>query len=759
MEIEKKIAWLKPERIQKLYTEHKNLFGINRMLIIGIGRNGVDCALACKHLTVKRFGSDEKKMRFLGIAEEKLLKASNCEGTFFGEDEQIPIVPEDAIYKYLNHPERLPQYALDKFDNGLKNYSPATPTYGLTKRQCGRIALFHNIKPLTKRIGECVSAFSGSDKSLEIVITGNMGDAFFGGMFIDLAFIVKTLFEGASYPIKVNCCMFAPDTAEFCEKEQRDLGNYYANTIVTKKELDMFQCMKKPFSQRYSGSLEVVSDKPPFNACFIAKAENNYPLTISTAAEKILARMEILFSKDDDAERIMSYNMLKSNENHDFRYLSYGVSVVEVPLGKIISYLGVKVFTALNHLLNKNNVGQMLLGQYSNKVTPDAMYLASKAGEIPKLEFDEKTNPTFSAKALKISSDASLNYVNEWLDKIAAAAQKGAEICEDEIVNGIIADCEAAKTDMSKGPFYSIEIVRKCLSELRVAIAKTKSETEDMGEQVKCSRNLVNSSYMKLKTSALFAAKAAEQYIFELNEFAEFSRKLRTGDTLVIFYQKMYNRLNEYLSKNLSKASEAFENIAMNRAEIIAEITADSDKNCVTDAFSVSDPRVSEKLDKLVETLPEERLSAALKSSGILELPDDDETALAKAIVNIVAKCFDSLLAMNFSEMCEYFEVEASVGGAVEQCIKKISEENSESALNRIICPKSTKQDDISALRATYKGMSYIWNGSVMKLSAAAVRINGGAKLEQFKDYNKWENMHYAYVNDSLKKHGIHIFR
>ena len=149
----------------------------------------------------------------------------------------VKIVPEEAIYPCLNAPENMPDYIRSWFDEGLKNYSPAMPIprflfhkfrgiraenisvylqgilrvgkkrfyyiknyspampiYGLSKRQCGRVALFSCIKRVTKVISKCVSAFEGSDMSLEIVITGNLGDVFFGGMFIDLAYIVKALF-------------------------------------------------------------------------------------------------------------------------------------------------------------------------------------------------------------------------------------------------------------------------------------------------------------------------------------------------------------------------------------------------------------------------------------------------------------------------------------------------------------------------------------------------------------------------------------
>lgn len=761
MEIEKKIEWLKPERIQKLYSGHKSIFGINRVLVVGIGKTGIDLALRCKHITQKRFGSDVTKMRFLGIGLDKLLEQAECFGTTLSAEESLPIAADESIYKYLNNPARLPQYVLSWFDNGLKNYSPATPTYGLTKRQCGRVALFHNIKPLMKRIGECISAFAGTDKSLEIVITGSMGDAFFGGMFIDLAYIMKTLFEDASYPVKVNCLMFAPDSIALTETDQRELGGCCANAMVTKNELEMFQSHKKPFSQRYSSSFEVVSDKPPFNAVLIPAAEKSYDYTLNMAAEKVLSRMEVLFTKDDDAERIMSYNMLKQHENHDFRCLTYGVKVREVPLGKILSYLSVRVFTVLNHRLNANSVGQMQLQQFAAKVTPDANYLAVKGGEIPELEFDERLNPNFSAKALKISSDGSQDYVEGWLAKYCAAAEKGAKACLPEIADSIISTCEAAKTDMSKGPFYSIEIIKKCLAELRVAMAKINAEVSDMKEQVERSRNLVNGAYMKVKTSALFVGKSVEQYIFELKDFTEYSRKLRTGDILLKFYQGLYDKLEGYMGTSLAKAAEAFENIAMNRAAIIEDISAADENSVVEDAFSVSDKAISEKLDSLVEGLSEATLSKAFRESGMLSLPEEDETALAAAMVNLVSKCFSEVLSLGYSDMCEYFGVENGVKNAVESCVEGVSvaaPTTDDFALNRVICPKSTKQDEIAELRAAHKGMNYIWNGSVLNLAAVCTQIKGGVRLEAFKDYNHWENMHYAYVNDSLKKHGIHIF-
>ncbi|MBE6902860.1 MAG: hypothetical protein E7478_10315 [Ruminococcaceae bacterium] len=763
MEIEKKIEWLKPERVLKLTNSYKSSFGLNRLFVIGLGKNGVDCALQCKHITEKRFGTDESKVRYLAIAEDKYLADASCEGTVLAENEQIPVIPEEAIYKYLNNPARLPQYALDWFDNGLKNYSPAAPVYGLTKRQCGRVALFHNIKNIIKVIGDAIAAFNGSDKSLEIVITGNMGDVFFGGMFIDLAYILGKMFSICSYPVKVTCYMFAPDTAVLFESDQREQGNYFANTILTKQELDMFQCNKRHFSQQYASSFEVVSDKVPFNAVFILAADQNYRYTLSYAAEKILNRMEILFSKDDDAERIMSYNMLRPNDSHDFRYLSCAAKVSEVPLGKIMTYLCIKVFTLINHALNKNNVGLPLLEHYSKLSTPDERFLAQKAGDLPALEFDERINPVFSARSLKTSSDGANEYVEKWIDRVASSTERGAEICCEEIVNTIIKVCEEAKSDFSKGPFYAEELVKKCIAALRVASVKITSDVEDMREQVERSRNLERTAYMKIKSTPLFVGKAVEQYLFELREYANAACKVRTDDTLLEFYKNVSDKLTDYLENDLGKATEAFVNIAVNRKAIIEEISADtSEFSCVMDAFSLNDEDVRAKLDELVESVSEDTLSKALVASGILSVDEEDETGLARSVVNIVLQCFDSLLSMSFGELCEYFGKRDIIHKSVDNCIESVSVKapmGDDFAIDRVICPKATKQDDIAGLRAVYTGMNYIWNGSVMNHTVAVSQIKADVQLDKFPDYDQWENMHYAYVNDSLKKHGIHIFR
>lgn len=761
MDIEEKINWLRPERIQKLYDGQKSHFGMNRLYIIGIGRHGTDCALRCMHLTQKRFGSDPKKVRFLFIGSQNQLEESSFEGSTPSEGDVLPIIPEEAIYKYLNNPEKLPEYALGWFDQGLKNYSPAAPVYGLSKRQCGRIALFHNLKQLMKLAGNALTDFGGSDKPIDIILTGNLGDTFFGGMFIDLAYIMNKIFEVSNCPVKVNGYLFAADTAALVEDDARDLGGYAANTIVSKSELDKFQCQRKRFTQKYSKTFEVDSDKPPFNACFLVPAAKNYDLTMSIAAEKILNRMEILFSKDDEAERIMSYNMLKSSASHDFRYLACGVSGAEIPTGKIMSYLGIKLFTRLNRSLHANSVGEMLLKRYAGMVSPTVELVASKSGNAPSIVFDENSNAAFSVKSVKSGDDTALSVVEEYVAKMKQAVLDGGPVCVKEISDSIISDCEAAKTDFAKGPFYAQELLKKCFAEIRLNSAKIKADQDDMSEQVQRTSNLERAALKKVKTTPLFVNKAVEQYLFELKEYSEAKAAVAAAEPMISFYQQLNDRLMDYYTNTLQKAIEPFEQISVNQGGVIEGINEDiSDYSCIMEAFSLNDENIRNKLDQLAESVPKERLERYFKEFGVLNLPDD-ETALAKAVVKILRQCFEEQLSMNFNEMCEYFEIENGVSESIKSSIENSAVKTPVSdsfSITRVVCPKAVRQEDIADIRKQFKGVQYIWNGSVCAQTTVAASICGGVQLEQFDGYQQWENMHYAYANDSLKKHGLRIF-
>ncbi len=760
MDNEKLIDWLKPDRIMKLYAGRKTRFGTKRLYVVGIGKNGTECLMRCKHIAENRYKTDNTKIRFLAVGEDKMLDAAEFCGSVLRDEEKLRIVPDDAIYKYLNAPERLPETALSWFDTGLKNYTPAKPAYGLQKRQCGRVALFHYFNDLLKIFGDAISAFSDSNAPLDIVVTGNMGDAFFGGMVIDIGYILKSLFETAKYPVNVTAYMFAGDTSKLFEKDSRELGNYYANTIVTKAELDSFQCRKTRFSQKYTQSFAVDTDKPPYSACYINAAESTYEATLEAAALKILSECEIVYVRDDDADKIMSYNML--GKEHSFRYLACDTAVNEIPMGRIMSYLSVKLFMSFHRMLNKNSVSSMEMGKLIGKLTPNAQFLASKAGVLPKLEFNEELNPLFSVKSLKNGMEASRRYVSDNVEKFAELCRNGSDIVLPAVFDEVVSICEEAKNNFDKGPFYAVEVVKKSLAELRVAIAKIKTEMEDIGETMAREERMVKVSYKKIKNFPTFiASRMTEEYMAWLDEWGEYKKTEVTAGIVKEFYETLYAKIDEYYKVNLLKSAEMFERIPVNREKIL---TGESPYEGfgVTEAFDIFTPEIKSALDKMVDGLPESTRLMAFKRSDLMNVDKGDEMHFPRELVHIVQSCFASFFDQSYEEFCQFFNVEASEAAALGECLERAAVKtpaSDEPALTRMICPKDAPAGELAPLRAVHKGISDIWNDSAADRMVSVVQIKGNVTLNGFKGYEQWENMRYAYVNDSLKKHGIHIFR
>lgn len=757
MDIEKQIEWLRPDRILKLYDGEKNMLGMTRLFVVGIGKNGADCLIRVKDIAENRFSAETDRIRYLAFGFDDDIDKTEFHGSELSEGERVSIDRQESVLKYLDNPELLSEYALEWFDMNLKNYSSNPPLYGLWKRQCGRIALFHHIDEIISKLTAVVNDFSRSDSPLEIVLTGNMGDPIFTGSVIDFGYILKEMFSSLNtYPVKVNALMFAGDTANLFESDARNLANYYAYTILTKGDIDKFQGKKVSFSQKYTGGFEISSDKPPFNACFIAGAENTYEETLTKAAEKIISASEFIYKKDDDADRAMSFNLLGQGQNHSFSCLAYDISGAEVPLGEIVSYLSAKIFFKLCDSLKTNTIGDLQLSIYANRVTPDASFLASRAGAVPRLEFDEMLNPLFTINSLKKGGETSKHYVTERVDETVRLTEKGAEMSFDTIAAEIEDACLSALTDIEKGPFCANEIMRRCIKELSREIKKAKEIKEDSDEVIARREKLLISDYRKLKSTPAFMATTAKRYYIQtLTDYADCLKTHKTVDTMLNFYTKLKDRLIAFKDEKLDPSTKLF---TVEQKEFLNMLRSENSEGCVRKAFEISYPEMTSKLDKLIDEIPETTKELAFKKMKIDT--GDDPKALPREIINLAAKCFGRFLLMGFNDFCEFFGADSSLMKAIQYCFDSVdikTPANGET-LSRAICPQSVQQGDIAPIKASHKGANHIWNGSPMFNAVFVVQTKNGVKLENFKDYNQWENMRYAFVNDGLKKQGIKIF-
>lgn len=755
---------LRPDRIMKMYRGSKSAFGTKKLFVIGIGQSGIDCLIRAKHIAENRFQKDKSRIRFLGIDVNDSVNGAEFCGSVLEDDEKLAVDPDTAIYKYLNDPDKMTEYEKDWFDEGLKNYTPNKPVYGLRKRQCGRLALFRCFGSIMRALGAAVTSFGLNDRPLEIAVVGSLGDAFFGGMMIDIGYLLRTLFETATYPVTIVAYMFAGDTSEFIEKEGRDLANAYANTLVTKSELDLFQSRKKRFWQQYSETIEISSDKPPYTACYIAQAEADYERTLEKTALKIMCEPGNIFAKNDDAEKLMAHNMLDKDGSHAFRYLAFSSAVNEIPLGKIVSYVSLKMLGKYLGDLRKRSIGEMELGKIAGKVTPNAALLASKAGSMPKFEFDENLNPLFSLRSLKNGGEASKRYVNERLDETAELCRKGADMVLPELAGQIKKLCENAVCDRKKGPYYALEIIKTCVSKLTAASKNIEQQTMNIGDDVAREERMMEAAYKKIKMTPGFMAKnLVEYYVDTVKGYMKCRYDQLTSRIVKGFYDRFSEELNKFAEENLRTKSKVFDLISEHTDDILygkSPYIGFGVKETF-DPLAPESANIRAILDNMVDSVPADKMELALKRADLLSAAQKGVSEFISELLVFVDICVGEFTEKGYDEICKYFKIENSLASGIEDCFGRVditTPTTGDMPLTRVICPQTAKPADIAPLRALHKEINDIWNASASSYSVSIVRIQGAVKLEDFRNYEQWENMRYAYVNDSLKKHGIHIF-
>ena len=389
-------------------------------------------------------------------------------------------------------------------------------------------------------------------------------------------------------------------------------------------------------------------------------------------------------------------------------------------------------------------------------MSPEATFLASRAGTVPRLEFNETLNPLFSINSLKKGGEASKRYVIERIDEIARLTEKGAEMALDDIAAEIENACLNALTDIEQGPFCAEEIMRKCLKSLANEIKKAKELQEDSEGNVTRREKLMQSDYRKFKSTPGFMAGTAKRYYIQtLTDYAECLKIHKTVGTMLNFYMRLQDRLTVFKNEKLDPKVEIF---ALEQKDFMEKLNTDGEEGCVTSAFRINSPEMIEKLDKLISEIPETTKNLAFKKMRLET--DDDPKTLPREIINLAAKCFGRFLLMGFNDFCEFFCSDNSLMKSIQHCFDtaEIKTPADGETLTRAICPQNVQQGDIAPIKASHKGANYTWNGSPMFNAVIVVQTKNGVQLNKFKDYNQWENMRYAFVNDGLKKQGIKIF-
>lgn len=255
-------------------------------LVVGLGGVGIDALLETKGL-VQRSCRESGRVKYLAIdadLESQFRRSSPDTGS-------VGLDREKGEWVLLNPPaapfviKGIPEYIRSWLDMSMAPLADMHGAGGV--RQQGRLRLFCNIQQVMRAVQIALrSGYWSHTKKVRIFLMAGLGGGTGSGTFLDMAYIVRQLAEELEpkAPVEVYGCLFFPEmnaivhpchTAEYMK----------VNAYAALQELDW--CMGLPeegarFTQQYSETLRVDSDRPPFEQIYLF----GMPIVIPWTAQK-----------------------------------------------------------------------------------------------------------------------------------------------------------------------------------------------------------------------------------------------------------------------------------------------------------------------------------------------------------------------------------------------------------------------------------------------------------------------------------------
>lgn len=255
-------------------------------LVVGLGGMGINALLETKGL-VQRSCLEPGMVKYLAIDADidSMTRRSSPDTGSVGLDR------ENGEWVLLNPPaapfeiKELPEYIRSWLDMSMAPLADVHGAGGV--RQQGRLRLFCNIQQVVRAVQMALrSEYWSHSREMRIFLMAGLGGGTGSGTFLDMAYIVRQLAEELEpkAPVEVYGCLFFPEmnaivhpchTAEYMK----------VNAYAALQELDW--CMGLPeegarFTQQYSETLRVDSDRPPFEQIYLF----GMPIVIPWTAQK-----------------------------------------------------------------------------------------------------------------------------------------------------------------------------------------------------------------------------------------------------------------------------------------------------------------------------------------------------------------------------------------------------------------------------------------------------------------------------------------
>jgi len=593
-------------------SERTRIDTINHpILVVGLGGTGTDALLRLKYQINRRF-----KLPDNPITKQKKQKPDNIEYLAFETNEhdkkkykgisldpytETVLLSNAGIGSILNNRSTLPDYIKDWLAPELTITDGTKGASG--NRQAGRLLLFEKINTAIDAIDSKIRNLrTDQENKLLVFLLSGLSGGTGGGMFMDIAYIIRGLMErdyGSKGVDKVEIMgyLFTPDVNLAGNHLNIHTEEYIQrNGYAALKELDYWmnleERMGERFSQKYGTRLEVNSGLAPFNLCHLVSASNidgvflrgAYDYCMNVTAENIVNFLALEDKESGQEFAIQDYHSnllanigtMKSNlppgmpQSANFVYNIIGASAAVLPMEGINAYLAYALFRALTPMLDAipDDHG---LSQFVQAAKLDINAIGAEF-QLPSIKLDYAETDYYSytnvIKTGRVNIDEKLTEQYNTAKRVLSNPRTMIAKILDT------AKTELKTTFIKYGPMYTSHLMASdrhpcllarfeaCQQHLREKIAQLTEEIDAL--EISASTRLVEArramflskepkknAYIEAKIKVYQAWLSRDCFTALIDVYKEISKALEAeNDKFYAAYVEILHELNDILSNN-----------------------------------------------------------------------------------------------------------------------------------------------------------------------------------------------------------------
>jgi len=684
-----------------IISEKTRIDTINHpVLVIGLGGTGTDALLRLKYQINRRFKLPDNL-----ITKQKKLKPDNIEflaletnehdkkrykGISLDSNTEMVLLANANIGSILNNRSTLPDYIKSWLSPNLTITDGTKGASG--NRQAGRLLLFEKINTAIDAIDNKLRSLrlDRENKLLVFILSGLSGGTG-GGMFLDIAYIVRGLMEreyGSKGidKVEIGGYLFTPDVNLSGNNLNIHTEEYIQrNGYAALKELDYWMNLEERqgerFHQKYGTRLEVNSGLAPFNLCHLVSASNvdgvylkgAYDYCMNVTAENIVNFLALEEKESGQEFAIQDYysnlltniSTMKTNlptgmpHTANFTYNIIGASAAALPTEGLNAYLAHGLFREISPMFEATPDDHSI-NQFAQSAKLDITSMGAElARSLPPIKLDYAATDYYSyqnvIKTRRVNIDEKLTELYNTAKRELSKSQG----LKNQAIAAVKAELKVAFLNPAQGPVFTSRIIsadtNPCLlSRMEAYGQHLREKIHTITEEIDA-LELTAEARLEDANKAMFLTKESKKNAFIEAKIKVYQARLQRDcfTTLIDVYKELSVVLESENDKIYTAYVEILQEINKlfaGNVELLCQ-PAETEKSYHWDVIGVTD--AVPEIDEILRNTGQELLIRSFTKTLLEEAAkflNDSQLNIAGAISDFIYDQFSQLLARSMSE-------------------------------------------------------------------------------------------------------------